>query len=262
MNLVELLANELRNKHLTDFEKVRYIYLRCCEIFSFDTRWHYPQFFEDKDFKQKLIDKKFDIENIDNYLVVCHSFAKELLKPLIEELTDLEIGLEMGKHTIATLDYGPEKWELDATIGDLTRVKAKLVTNGFTAYSSKYNKRLEETDEIIGYKTYSKTYFIEKMNVENDTTKIESIAKLLLNSNCKYHYADASFYYKMFLKELNINQIDTTCMNSNQQFNKLIKLINEDKYFNLYKKRTVYSVNQIDKEEYEELKRTLRHKKG
>ena len=36
MNLLAKLDNELKDKNLTDFEKVRYIYLRTCELFSFD----------------------------------------------------------------------------------------------------------------------------------------------------------------------------------------------------------------------------------
>ena len=47
MNLIEQLSKELSTLHLNDFEKARYIYLRCCEIFSFDSRYTYASFFDD-----------------------------------------------------------------------------------------------------------------------------------------------------------------------------------------------------------------------
>ena len=259
MNLVELLSQELKDKHFTEFEKVRYIYIRCCQIFSFDTKWHYLSLFKDKDLKNKLANKRFDIENIDEYLVVCHTFSKYILKPLIEELTNLKVDLEEGEHTILTLSYGPHIWELDATLGDLTRVKAKLKTNGFTGDFPNSDIVVDDIDKTIGYIRHNKDYFINRINGNNDTERTESIGRLLASSDCKYHYADASFYYSFLAFAVVPSQHDLTYIGDDYKFNKLIKLENDDTYFNLYRKKTVYSLNQIDKEEYNTLKRTLKH---
>ena len=48
MNLIKTLDDELSQMHLTDFEKARYIYLRCCEIFSFDARWYFTDLLDDE----------------------------------------------------------------------------------------------------------------------------------------------------------------------------------------------------------------------
>ena len=256
MNLVEQLAYELKDKHFTEFEKVRYIYLRCCEIFSFDSKWHYTNLFNDTKLKEEIRNKEFDIYNIDSPLVVCHTVSKKILKPTIEELTNLEIDILEGEHTMCELNYGAHKWGLDPTIGDLARVKAKLRTNGFDADFRDYDKELEEVDKAVGYKRNTKEYYMDLVRGDTNTERIQSIGRMLSRNKCRYHYSDASFYYT-FLAALS-SQSAVTYVGDNYEFTKLIEVANEDNYFKLNRKRDIYSINQIDKEEYEELKRTLK----
>ena len=44
MDVLNLIDSELRDMHLNDFEKVRYIYLRTCELFYFDMRYHFNEY--------------------------------------------------------------------------------------------------------------------------------------------------------------------------------------------------------------------------
>jgi len=50
MDLLKIINDELAKLHLTEFEKVRYIYLRTCELFSFDARYNFTGLFEDNEF--------------------------------------------------------------------------------------------------------------------------------------------------------------------------------------------------------------------
>ena len=258
MNLLALLHDELKDKHLNEIEIVRNIYLRCCEIFSFDSKLHYVYLFGKDYLKYEALEKEFDVENIDSFLVVCRSFSKYILKPSIEEFTSINPKLIGDIHTSLLLDYGNHKWELDATFGDLSRVKCKLRTNGFSCDDRHWDERIDEIDEVIGYKKYNKEYFNSRIKGDTVVDKMDSINKLLSTNLCKYHYSDASFFYS-FLRELylkNEQYSDGTYIDSNFNFNKLIKL-QDDAYYNLKRKRSIYSINRISEEEYDHLSKTL-----
>ena len=176
---------------------------------------------------------------------------------MIEELTNLEVELEESAHTIVTMDYGPDKWELDATLGDLARVKSGLRTNGFSCISPTSEMKINEIDRTIGYARHNKNYFSNRIIGDTNTEKIKAIGKMLEDSKCKYHYSDASFYYS-FLAAL-LNQHDLTYVGDNYDFNKLIQVKDEDSYFRINRTSDVYELKQIEREEYNVLKRTLKH---
>ena len=45
MNILEKLAKELQErKNFTLEQKKRYLYLRVCQLFSYDTRWHFCKY--------------------------------------------------------------------------------------------------------------------------------------------------------------------------------------------------------------------------
>ena len=256
MNLLELLHDELKGKHYTEFEKVRYVYLRLCQIFSFDSKWRFAKIFNDVELLEKLQYKNFDIENIEEYLVVCHSFSRSILKPILEELTNLEFMLEESEHTSVKLQYGPNKWDLDATLGDFARVKAGLKTNGFDCINKYSDKIVDEIDKELGYIRYDRDYYINQIVGDNSTEKILSIGRMLSKSDCKYHYSDASFYYSVFKRIC--DQFDLAYANEDYNIYKLIKVISESTYFKMYRKNDVYEIKQIYEDEYNVLKRTLK----
>ena len=155
MNLLNLLEDEIKDKHLNNFEKVRYIYLRTCELFYFDARYYYVEQFNKNLYKQ-IINKKIDITNVDDFLVICHSYSKYVLLKLINELTTANVSLQSGLHSFVEYkDDSGSVWNLDATLGDLSRIKVGIKPNGFTCRESwnfNYQDVIDEIDEIIGYK--------------------------------------------------------------------------------------------------------------
>jgi len=39
MNIIELLSNEIAAKNWSKEEKARYLYIRCCQLFTYDPRY-------------------------------------------------------------------------------------------------------------------------------------------------------------------------------------------------------------------------------
>ena len=255
MNLMELMSNELKDKHYTDFEKARYIYLRCCQLFSFDTRWYYYEIFGDNYLEEYIKTRKFDLEKIDSRLIVCHTFSKCILKPLLDYFTNLEAYVHEGGHSYVMLK-DRENWKLDATLTDLFRVKLNLPTNGFTCNYVDENQILSNIDKEINYKYKSKKDYYKMLNHESYMSIIESIGKILSKTTCKYHYYDAhtlftflsSTYYESF----------QTYTDSDYNFICLMKILHLEYYYSIYKENGEYKLDELDKGRHEELKRRLR----
>ena len=133
MNLLYKLNEEIQSRHLSIDEKIRYIYLRLCEIFSFDTKWYYANYLNDYNTYRKIKNKYFNVKNIDEFEVVCHTIVPYIMEPLYRELVlvDLEI-YESDSHTYASTIFQGKDYKLDLTgQSDLAYVKMGLMTKGF-----------------------------------------------------------------------------------------------------------------------------------
>ena len=259
MNLIEQLNIELHNRHLTDLEKARYIYLRCCEIFSFDSKWFYTDLFNDTLLHDELLNKKFDIENIKEELVICHSFSKYILKPLIQELTNLDcrlVGDDIHSYVSAKIDN--QEWKLDATMGDLARVKLDLPTRGFTSGMIEQDLELDDIDMNLGFFGKNQEYY-ERLTYGNSFTDcIENIGRILKESKAKYHYSDAIFLYDML--DGMYSEDTYTYVDNGYKYHRLIDVCDEYSFFDLSKRDGVYSIKKIRHDEYNKLVKTLRYK--
>ena len=217
MNLVEILAEELKDKHLTDFERIRYIYIRCCEIFSFDHRWNYYTYYDEGMIK-RIENKRFDIRNIDSTLVVCHSFTFSILISLVREFTHSRIRLNKGAHSFAELYEGNSKWILDATQGDFPRVKMHLKPNGM--FLDGGIEDLTDMDASLGYTYLTSSYYRNQVQ-GSFTEQMTSISTILANSKCKYQFTDTLFLYN-YLSHM-IPQDGRVLMDGNNKLYRLIK---------------------------------------
>ena len=88
MDVLNLIDSELRNMHLSDFERVRYIYLRTCELFYFDMRYYFNKYIS-KRVLSKITKKEIDLTNVDDFRVICHTYSEYVLKKLINEFTNI-----------------------------------------------------------------------------------------------------------------------------------------------------------------------------
>lgn len=82
MNVLATLDKELKDKNWGKGTKSRYLYLRCCELFSFDSRYNYYIYldsFEDEILqKLKLRDRKINLEDVTDFRILCTNYTKEL----------------------------------------------------------------------------------------------------------------------------------------------------------------------------------------
>ena len=59
MNVISTLEQELKDKNYTDVQIMRYIYIRCCELFHFDKAWYYANYTFDTTSKKELKYRRF-----------------------------------------------------------------------------------------------------------------------------------------------------------------------------------------------------------
>ena len=96
MNVLELLHQELKDKNLTTEEKAYYLYIRSCQLFSFDTRYAYWELLKDGHlFKRKICNREIDLENVDDFRVVCSSYTSYVYSELLKQLLDID-SMEVG----------------------------------------------------------------------------------------------------------------------------------------------------------------------
>lgn len=162
MDVLELLSGELKDKHWTLEEKVRYVYLRICEIFIFDYRYRLAPLLPNKnEIIEAIGNQKIDLRNLTDRRLVCPTYTESVINVILNELFSLVCNKERsGDHVYPTCLINNQKITLDATIMDLLRVKMKLTTNGYEPVGlsdedpnalNSYYKHLMEIDKVIGY---------------------------------------------------------------------------------------------------------------
>jgi len=251
MNLLDFIDSELKNMHLNNFEKVRYIYLRTCELFYYDARYYYVEQFNKKLYKQ-IVNKEVDITSVDDFSVICHSYSKYVLLKLIKELTTANVLLQSGSHSLVEYkDDSGSIWILDATLGDLSRVKVRLKSTGFICRESwnfNYQHILDEVDETLGYKYKEKKDFIKLLNLNSFTDLINSINNLINNSKLD-NFTDVLFFVKWLLNGCFCIFSDCTGMDNNYNFYNFIYDEANKNLFCLSKGTDKYGISEISFDE-------------
>jgi len=151
MNILQILDDELKNTNWSQEQKLRYIYIRSCQIFSYDSKYN---FLESKKEKEHIGNKKIDLENLTDNIVICTSYAREVLPKLINEILGIDCNETGNAHRWNISQIGERIMLLDATASwDLQRVKMGLTTYGYRPMTKEYNfqKKLKEIDKDIGY---------------------------------------------------------------------------------------------------------------
>ena len=264
MNLIKQLSDELSQLHLNDFEKARYIYLRCCEIFSFDSRYWFTDLLDDFKLRNEIISKKLYLGDIEDRLIVCYSFSKYILKPLIDNLTNLNCNIiNRGNHTLVLLDYKYREWELDATFQDLARVKLGIQTEGFKVIGdNNSNISLIEIDSGLGFKTMTLEQFRQNNSIsfDNYTEYLQHVGKILKESKVKNYYSDAVFLVDDVMGAYLYSEDKCTYVDKDYKFHRLFDLTGEYSYFDLCKDDNEYVLKKIRPCEYNDLKSRLKNK--
>lgn len=260
MDVINTLNDELKDRHLTDVEKIRYIYRRCCEIFYFDSRWAFSDLWNDG-LKNRIVNRKIDLENVNDYGVICHSMIREVLKPLIEELVGLDCYIEgtTGHSFLEVEDSEEFLWSLDPSYGDMSRIKMDLPPTGMTGG---YNDQREllRMDEEMGFVNRTMSEYTQIISDLPRREKFRMIGFLLCDIKSKYNYSDANYFLTKMMTFCFAEA--ATYSDRDYHFHKLVSLSDDESndklYYDLSKYTNTYVITEINEEKYDSLTKTLK----
>lgn len=171
MNVLEILSQELKGKDWTLEEKSFYIYIRSCQLFSYDPRYEFCFLLsnECEELRYEIKNRTIDLENVLDNRVICTTYSREVLMPLLNQLLGISTVRRGNKHSWVLFNDGIRNIEADGTISsDLARVKMNLDTYGYNPDISECNfyDRLKEISKKIGYikDEYEKFYLKKRVN--------------------------------------------------------------------------------------------------
>ena len=260
MNLLEILDNELKDKHYNTLEKVRYIYLRTCEIFSYDECYYISRNLKDKELHSLIENKKFDVTDINEFQMICFSYAKYILDVLIKELTNADSKVMASPwHAYVVAQINNLEYTLDACIKDFSKVKMNLKTDGFYvgfSNNKKFNKELAEIDNYLGFNLVYESELIDDLKKKNETLLdvFKNINELLKISKCNRYFFDA-YNFVNILKNKRVDEGMYT--DNNYRSYQLYRLLEDNIYFALDKTSGMYALRELSEEEHFKLRHTL-----
>lgn len=156
MNVLEMLDKELqkRQDYTLDLKK-RYLYLRTCQMFSYDSRYHFCtyEFLKEKaeTLQAEILNKKINPEDVTDFKVVCKPYSKYIYSTALKELLNVDNEVVGDGH--CWVEFDNRQMKADATTGDLSRAKFKLPTYGYKPIvkDESYKEKLKEIDQGINY---------------------------------------------------------------------------------------------------------------
>ena len=196
LNISEDITKKLDKKDYNDFEKIRYIYLYICRLFSYDIRFTVGN----DELKERLYTYEPKIESIDEYELVCYSICRVLedalklfgFKPVLKkENNNLKYS-----HVYLELNYKDYVIKLDPTKRhDITRVKMNSNTIDFVSLTNEglFDIELKDADDKIKKDT-SGVDLYEFYNNETIELLVETIEKSAIKRQLT---SDELFYEKL-----------------------------------------------------------------
>jgi len=248
MNVLELLNKEINNTDWTLEDKAFYLFLRSCQLFTYDPRYNfYLNVFRDKSMLNKIENHIVDLENVDNNFVVCYSHSK-VFSGLLYNLLELDTK-EKGKgHSWVEFNDGIRDIEADSTIySDLSRVKMGLNTYGYLPIHKEYGfeDKLKNIAIKVNYidKEYNNGLIMNKVNnlydeflnyiVPNESStfeynmyKLYSIKEMFDSFDKLSGFSDKEFCIRYLLNKLSLNESKISLFDNSD--------INNWKFINIY----------------------------
>ena len=160
MNLVDLLSKELAQTDWSTLEKARYLYIRCCELFTYDPRYQYcSKISNGSVLKQEILNKKIDLTKVSDDWIVCTSHINEVYIKLLEILLGIYASPKKlrptSDHVWAQFTIHDQEIKADSAIksfSDLSRVKMKLQMRAQQEFIDHCNLANLTMDESLIYK--------------------------------------------------------------------------------------------------------------
>ena len=130
---------------MLDGKMESYLYIRCCELFTYDPRYALYNKIPNGDIlKEEILNKKINLENVTDDWVVCTSHIKEIYIKVLQNLLSIKaepVKLKQSNiHVWAEFFDGKRIIKADSALkkcSDLTRTKMRLETQ-------EYRPKIEE----------------------------------------------------------------------------------------------------------------------
>lgn len=178
MNVIEILSNELKDKNWNDVEKARYIYLRSCQLFSYDPKYHASDLLQNSYSIQNAIKtRRINLEDVEDNTAVCYSHSDQIYSKLIYEF----LGIICGIGSATTLSVGNQRIITHAPV-DFVRAKMGCSTPGYRSQrrDESFKTQIKQIDKEIGYieeEYYEHELCQIKKQIEETFSKISSTQK-------------------------------------------------------------------------------------
>ena len=171
MDVLNTLNKEIDRSDWKLKDKVRHLYIRSCELFSYDPRYKFiPLFDYWSQLEHILREKQIDLTNVKDNLVVCKSHAQLVYSKLLKELLNISSENVLGNHVYTVFNDGVYHLKAAATEkSDIARVKMGLYTCGYhpLTQTRNYNQYLQEIDKKIHYIDQKYENFNIEIEVQN-----------------------------------------------------------------------------------------------
>lgn len=158
MDVFSTLSKELDTKSgLSLEEQKRYLYIRICQLFSYDSRLSFLDLLGPRktDLKNEILNKKIDLTNENDFIGCCSSISLAYSNVLYELLNVKADRVGSGHFWVESESpYGRIK--ADPTLGDLTRAKLGIETKGYALVNKdrSFKEVLKIIDHNIQYIEY------------------------------------------------------------------------------------------------------------
>ena len=259
MNVIKTIDDELKERNYLDrFEKIRYIYLRTCKLFSYDIRWTYAKAMYADEFRTLLEEKKINLENVTDFDIVCHSYCKEILGILLKEILGVDISIKTTSyHCYAGFDENGMTWNMDATLSDLMKVKLHMPTDGFLPYGETFDylSYLDIIDKKLGYFSGP----LKKIEQGTEEDEIFNIVNSeIIRRNISKNFTDAFFYLEKSTSQTEFYDRRTILIRSMQDYyDKKMAVLFENKATDMYTifeqdENKDYQIRRLTKNDYTE----------
>lgn len=286
MNVLALLETELKGKNWSLEEQIRYVYLRSCQLFSYDKRYDFCFLFDDGfQRQQQILNQKIDLEKVEDFHIVCSSWSREVFKMLLLELFQMNSKIIGEAHQYVLFSLNNKKIRADACLTfDLTRAKMGLRTIAYYPKSqlTEYEDELMEQDRKIEYikNTYKKDWILKQKDQILEQSKecseserkrymLEEIKTMYQQIAAKKSIKDAEFGLEYLLYNI-LGEAEEKkivraylCQDSNFSdwiYVNIYRVFMPDgiKYYKLEKQEKNYVLEEIKEEDAKEYVRSLK----
>lgn len=181
MNLLKQMKEEVSSLLLQDeLEIIRYLYIRTGQIFDYDPRFDIVDEFE----KEKIAKKRIDIENVEEFDIVCETWNNlfvDLLKAFGIEAKVLKSEVAKFHHSlveITTKNYGVLYVDLMIGLLDLKAIKLGKKIKNMRFADDTLNIFFDEIDKKINYNqgiTFEEKIGLIKKELSNENLSYDEL---------------------------------------------------------------------------------------